>query len=1106
MSIPRNSAWADQTSGWRVPPVLQTCLILAVSAAGTLHAADDLSSIATPTFKQYCYGCHGKAAMAGLNLQQLTSQHSMADSFQHWERVAAAIEEKRMPPARLPQPTDEQRQQAVTWIRARLNEFAQKHAGDPGRVTVRRLTSGEYAYTIQDLTGLELRFDRDFASDSVGGEGFTNFGDVQFMEDANLERYLEAAKRVADHAVIGSGPLQFFDDPGKSGLELSAVSRIQKIYNAHGFRAVAGEGGKPYGLERYGKAFYAAWRYRHRVALGDGKATLASLAAREGLSARFVQHIWTVLHQPSPSYPTSEVVARWKKLPAPNRADGQQDAAVRAESDKVQQFVVDWPRWLFAAGELAAGGQGDERALLLTDASLQANTTQKLKFNLRKRGHKTARVYLSAVPVNPGAADKPVVIWRNPMVRFRGADRGLGTQQPLRALLDEATVNRLAFGKLPDGTVIGPQDFAMVSGGTMHFDVETPEKAGGLELQVEAELVPGPAGDAVLRCTLSDRDGAAAGAPVWALLGNPKGAGFQTWKANVLAFAAQLPQNSHGEPTPSDKDAIPAPFDNTYNQPERDHFHVKLKYYRTDKFLVDKMLDDATRAKLDQAWNDLLASFEYHDAFLRFVATRYKLDLKSVAELDAAQIAALPAEPRKYVQALHADHKAVFAAQKAAQPGQVEDAIRFASQAWRRPLSKTEEAGLRGFYAKLREDPKLDHPKAVKSLLARVLIAPAFLYRLEQPAQVASDKPLSNWELASRLSYFLWASVPDQELRRAAAASELTNPQQLERQVKRMLADPKARRLSTEFFGQWLGFYRFDQYRGVDTMRFPEFTDEVKAAMYDESVSFFEHVVRKDRPVRELLSANYTFLNKTLAKHYGIKKEIASTGQTELVEGANEFQRGGLLRLGAVLTATSAPLRTSPVKRGDWVLRRVLGTPTPPPPADAGSIPADDKSFGGMSVFERLEAHKRNPSCASCHTRIDPLGFPLERYDAVGRWRDQYADGKPIQDASALPDKTQIAGVDGLLGYLQTQEKQVLRTLSHKLLGYALGRTILLSDQPLVERLTTAGSDAHFSKLVTEIVSSRQFRHRREQDEAPPATTSENLAQPAVKNSGEGGL
>jgi hypothetical protein len=545
-----------------------------------------------------------------------------------------------------------------------------------------------------------------------------------------------------------------------------------------------------------------------------------------------------------------------------------------------------------------------------------------------------------------------------------------------------------------------------------------------------------------------------------------------------------------------------------YNVPEHDEFVVKVKYIRDDRFVVENIFDDAVRARLDQAWNDLYASFEYHDAYLRLLTNKFGVDLKGkgIVDLDGTQIDALPSELAKYVRPLRTHYEAVQKTQLSAQPGHVEDCIRFAAKAWRRPLSEQEKDNLRSFYVTSREAGKLDHDKAIRATLTRILIAPAFLYRLEQPTVASGVKPLSGSEMASRLSYFLWSSVPDAELERAANAGELVNPQNIERQVKRMLADAKARRLSTEFFGQWLGFYRFDQYSGVDPTRFPEFNDAVKSAMYDEAVSFFEHIIRKDRPVREMLFADYTFLNRTLAKHYGVQKEVASMEDPELVTGANSFQRGGLLRLGAVLTATSAPLRTSPVKRGDWLLRRVLGTPTPPPPADAGSIPADDKAFGGLTLFERLEAHKRNPTCASCHTRIDPLGFPLERYDAVGRWRNEYSDGKPVHDSSTTADQTHIAGVDGLLNYLKTQEKQILRTFANKLLGYALGRTITISDQPLIDRLTQAGGDANFSKLIAEIATSRQFRHRRGKEESL-ATESHTAEGSTVKNSNkEGGL
>ncbi len=1052
---------------------------------------------ATALLKQYCFNCHGNAASpaGGLSLTKLAAQPSMGAHFQQWEKVAAALEQKRMPPAKLPQPGEADRAQTASWIRAKLSESARVNAGDPGRVTVRRLTSGEYAYTVRDLIGFDLKFDSDFGSDAVGGEGFTNFGDVQFMQDAKLERYLEAAKRIADHAVIGAGRLSFYQDPGKSGFELSAINRIQAIYREHGFRAASGEGGRSFNLDRYGKAFYAAWRFQHRQALGLGAGvTLDQLGAQEGLPPTFLRHVWSIVTQPSSTYPTSEVVSRFQSLPSP--AAGQA-AKVRAQCEELEKFVVNWPRWLFGAGALAKGGDGDERALVLSDKAIAVKPSHIFKYRwLDRSKKKTTRVYLSVQSANPRATDQAVVIWHNPEVQFRKADRGPSNapEQPFMTRLDAPTIERLAFGKRPDGGPIEPGDFATTAGATLAIDIARPDDATAGEFTVEATLADGAAGDAVLRCTVADREDLTKGRPPgWVLLGRPDRAGVKTWKAGVLEFAGQLPQNSHGEPTPSDKDPIPAPYDNAIDKPERNFYHTSVKYYRDDQFLVENMLDHSTRVRLDLAWADLYSSFDYHDTILRFVSSRYKLNLQqNVAALTREQIEAMPAEPGQFAQVLRSEFEWMRNAQLTAQPGHIEDALRFAAKAWRRPLSAAEQDKLRSFYTKARETSKLDHTQAVRLLLARVLVSPAFLYRFEQQPLArasAGAKALTDWELASRLSYFLWSSAPDEELSRAARAGELVDPRQLERQTRRMLADPKARRLATEFFGQWLGFYRFDDYRGVDTGRYPEFTDEVKSAMYDEAVSFFEHIIRQDRPVTEMFSADYTFLNAPLAKHYGVKQAVTSKDRVEMVQGVAASQRGGLLRLGAVLTATSAPLRTSPVKRGDWVLRRVLGTPTPPPPADAGSIPADDKAFGGQSVHERLAAHQRNPTCAACHSKIDPLGFPLERYDAVGRWRDQYQDGQPIRDTGATADQTPIAGVDGLLGYLKTQESQVLKTFSQKLLGYALGRTMLVSDQPLIGTLSQSG-DTSFSTLIQQIVASRQFRYRREADVATPPAPS----------------
>ena len=1136
MRILRNRDFVKTPRYWKLALVILSGLLAASIAlnsrstifVGSAQEAEKSAESVNATIQQYCVQCHkGTAAKAGVNLAHLIEQPSMGENFQQWEKVATVLEQKTMPPKAMPQPSDEERAQAASWIRTTLRDYAKKHDGDPGHVTVRRLTSGEYAYAIKDLTGLDVDLGIDSSSDSVGGEGFTNFGDVQFMQDANLERYLSAAKLLADHAVIGSGPLEFYSDPGKTGFEMSAVARLKDMYSTYGIRTVSGEGGRPFGLERYGKALFTAWQYKHRASLGQATVTLKELAAREGIQPRFAEHIWKVMNMPALGYPTSEIVDRWRKLPAPTASNSKD---VRTGCDEIQKFMVTWPSWLFARGDVAAGGAGDESPLEFSDRTLNVKTTHRFAY-VRGGGRGPAqpgpaKIYLNVSTVNPAMGEKPVVIWRNLTVGFRAiaqrtqvkagesavvlaADaeaaanlrRGIlppGPRKTLKEIVSPETAQRLNFGKSPDGTAIGENDFA--SEGSVMFEIPMPETPMLMNMQIDAEL--GGNRDQVVRIVISDRaDGATRGQPTRTLIGDMASAGYKAFRKGVMEYATLLPPNSNSEPTPADKDPVPEPFDNTYNVPEHDEFVVKVKYIRDDRFFAENLIDAATRKRLDQAWNDLYASFEYHDNYLRLLAKHYGFDLKGVgiAKMDKAQIALLPVEMRKYVTPLRAHYDAVLAAQAAARPGHINDCLEFASRAWRRPLTEQEKLGLRAFYDKALTTEQ-DHRKAVRTLIARILVAPQFLYKVEEsgigsrvsglPDSTAArsnfaslpatpeTKPLTNWEMASRLSFFLWSSIPDTELRRAATAGELTEPAGIQKQVKRMLADAKARRLATEFFGQWLGFYHFDQHKGVDTARFPEFTDDVKDAMYDEAVSFFEYVVRKDRPLNDLLFADYTFLNKDLAKFYGVQKDVKSKDQVELVQGANAFNRGGLLRLGAVLTVTSAPLRTSPVKRGDWILRRILGTPVPPPPADAGSLPADDKQFGGLSLKAKLEQHKRNATCANCHLRIDPLGFSLEHFDSTGRWRDKYTDGKIIEDSAALADKTEIAGVDGLLRYLKNKDSQVRKTLSYKLVGFALGRTVSASDQALIERMTAKGGEATFAQLTTEIATSKQFRNR----------------------------
>jgi len=542
--------------------LVQGVLAAVVVSSGS-GAAQTLPSPAAQLLGKHCMQCHGKAASGGVNLELMTADRSPANHFQQWRKVAAVLEEKRMPPPAAPQPTEASRQLAVRGIQRYMGEIAARNAGDPGKVTMRRLTGGEYNYSIQDLTGLDLKLDRDFEGDSAGGEGFTNFGDVQFVGDASLERYLRAAKTVASHAVIGAGPLQFYSDPGKSGMELSAIHRIQGIYTRYGFRAASAEGGKPYGLDRYSKALYAAWRYKHRGALGESNLPLEKIGEREGLTPRFTQHIWKVVNQSSPGYPSSEVVSRWKALPAPSAATREQTAkTARAQCQEIQHYLVEWPRWLFGAGGAAEGGQGDERALVLTDESVQAKGSERLRFGLRVRGQKTAVAYLSTASLNPNSKDAAYAVWKNASIRFRSMNRAAGQSVPLDTVVSQSAKDKLKFGKSPGGE-IGAHDFALAGGESAAVEITVPEGTGFVEFQVEATIVPGPAGDAVLRCTLNDRAEIAQGRPVSVILGSADAAGYKTWKTAVLEFARDMPQTSHGEPTPADRDPIPLPQSST---------------------------------------------------------------------------------------------------------------------------------------------------------------------------------------------------------------------------------------------------------------------------------------------------------------------------------------------------------------------------------------------------------------------------------------------------------------------------------------------------------------------------------------------------------------
>ena len=1079
---PRARRRSGLRSGW---PVVCLTLLVLRSVAPVFSAENTFVTEAVPLLDEFCFGCHGERDPdAHLSLAKLAGRPDFASDFRAWRKVLDKLERHQMPPSGEDQPSDTERRQLIDSVRTSLRQSAERHAEDPGPVVLRRLTAAEYGYTIKDLTGLDLDLDRGFVSDAAGGEGFVNVGLVQFMQETTLERYLEAARQVAQHAMIGSGPLLFFQDPGNTGFELSAIARIRAIYRAHGFQSGSGEGGEAFGLDLYPRSLYTAWRYRHREKLGLGSATLADIALTEGVSARFAEYIHAAVTAGTSSFPTAKILAQWHGLPVPDDGDPATQRRAREQCDRIHQLVQRW-QTRFGQNPFAK-----EESPVLAGDSFDVQRTRSFEMSVNwPEGTTHAQLRIRVAPASGDGNPRAVIIWREPTIQFNTLDLRRQPPVPLKSVVSADDVARLRFGEHTGGGNVAAQDFVTV--GTAEdttFEIPVPRGTTFARLTVTSELDVEHGDDCFVRITIAQREETDQGKQVSGLLANQDSPKFASWKKDVLEFARIFPQFSQREPTPSDRDPIPAPFDSSYSNLERDYFHYKVKYHRDDDFLVENVLDDATRKRLGDAWNDLQGSFEYHDAYLGFIAEKFELDFegRGIEALSIAEIETLASEPRKLIGGLHRSFGAVQAALLAAEAGHIADVVQFASRAWRRPVENSEADRLRAFYTQLRQEPEVDHREAVRTLLTRVLVAPEFLYRAEGGLTTSDSEHsdsaivLSDWELASRLSYFLWSSLPDPELRRAAAVGELRDPDALVRHARRMLRDPKARRMATEFFGQWFGFYQFDRYRGVDPERFSEFTESLQAAMHDEAVSFFEYIVRHDRPVSEILFADYTFLNRELAAHFGVESNQLVSDQHERVTDVRSAHRGGLLGLGAVLTVTSAPLRTSPVKRGDWILRRVLGTPVPPPPADAGSIPADDVLGDGLTVRQRLEAHRQQSSCRNCHARIDPFGFALEHYDAIGRWRDAYRDGQPIETSGTLRDGTLIQGTAGLRTYLRDNVDQFHRTLATKLVGYSMGRGESIADALLIDRMIEAArGGARFSSLVERVVTSRQFRYRR---------------------------
>lgn len=974
----------------------------------------------------YCLDCHNKEKPRGdFDLSPYNSSESVTKDFQRWELVLEKLEAGEMPPKKAKRhPTPAQSREVVVWIQELKTHEAKLHAGDPGPVLARRLSNAEYDYSIRDLTGVDLRPTREFPVDSANQEGFDNSGESLAMSPALLKKYLAAAREVSQHAVLtldginfASHPMMVHTDRDKYG-----TLRIVDFYR-----------NQPTDLADY---FAAAWRYQNRAALGNPRARLADIAAEAKVSPKYLATVWETLNTSEEAGPISNLQTQWRALPAQQR--GKPAVNVRQGCESMRIFVV----------------------------------------TLREK-IKPVVPNLSAPGLNPSA--QALVLWKN---RQWAANRR--TYDPARLQIDGALKPANEKGARPD------------SYNAIKLKKKVPE--------VDPDLFV--SSDPALRAKCE--------------------AAFARFAA-VFPDAFYVQERGRSFVDPEEEKA-----NGNVGRLLSAGLHNQTGYFRDDGPLYDMILDAAGRRELDRLWDEFnmiasvpqrmhqsLVYFErtdsrfLNDAEFDFARAEDKdctseVKVKKLAKLyyekavrDGATGPALAAI-KEHFERTWLEISRAEKMERDSEPKNLEALVRFAQKAYRRPLTVTERDDLLAFYRTLRNQDGLTHDDAIRDCLASVLMSPNFCYRIDlveaagkaqpgfsvqasRPAKAKSaaphaSLPLSDYALASRLSYFLWSSAPDEALLARAATGDLHQPRVIAAEARRMLKDEKTRGLAVEFGGHWLDFRRFEEHNAVDRARFPAFDDQLRQAMFEEPVRFIQDVAQADRSVLEFLDARHTFVNPVLAKHYGLVIPSIASNRWVRVEEAREVGRGGLLPMSVFLTANSPGLRTSPVKRGNWVARRILGERIPPPPATVPELPADESKLGELTLRETLAKHRADPNCASCHQRFDSLGLVFEGFGPVGERRTLDLGDRPSDTRAIFPGGSEGSGVEGLRAYIRThRQEDFLDNLCRKLLAYALGRSLLLSDEITVRdmRAKLNANGQKFGSLVESIVTSPQFLNKR---------------------------
>jgi len=1081
------------------------CAIVLSLAGASCAAADDaFDRQVAPFLKNYCFECHNRTKSEGaLDLTRYGSAASAASDFRQWEHVLTFVRKGEMPPETAKQPTADERAALLKTLEGLLAERARDLAGDPGVVLPRRLSNAEYDYTIRDLTGVDLRPAAAFPVDPASGEGFSNTGEALVMSPNLFNKYYAAAQFTADHVVFAPTGFRFASYPVTTFADKLKYfeQALLEFYAEHDVR--------------YESYLAAAWSYRHRPESRQS-ATIETWAGEHRLSPKYLARLWSILDDPIPDDPfLGSVRRRFETLPPP-AAGGSlaaPDREIAATAARIRHLST-----TLCARETQAivsnAGNGPvqhverrkktalERDVLAADAFTDR---RRLHVELRKpAGGAVAKIVFQAEEVAPALGVSNILLGD-----MNFSERQVGAYRPddkanrsLRDLLLRHAPDewkRLRPGVHLQGLPIGP-DTVVVSGGTLEITVpaaafaDKPVVRFFAEATFDREHSGGPAA----WIGLSDRPPAAD--ELTALLVDPNDPQVVAWRTAAEKFCATFPNRF-------------VYVDDTRGLSAG--FHLVEGVFRDDRPLCKLVLGDEENRELDRLWEELyfgsgmiekmLRGFVFFERSERNFLKHPDFDPFKEEDPDLVRDEKLARFEQAYLDrsgvrpddsGLAANPIHLFFADirrglnerashlAASEPIYLRQLLEFAARAWRRPLTEPERARLTQFYKSAAADPELGVEQAVRGVLTSLLVSPHFCFRVDVPPAGDTVRPLADLALASRLSYLLWSSMPDAELLALAEAGKLSDEAALRRQVDRMRQDPRVAGMALEFFGPWLRYRDFLSAESVDRTVFPAFDDALKAAMFEEPTRLATHLLRNDLPVTDMLYGDATLVNRPLAAHYGVTYRDGSD-EWQVVDGMLSRGRGGVLGMAVFLTAHSQPARTSPVKRGFWVVHEILGEHIPPPPPDVAVLPAKETGTDGKTVRQLLAMHTEERACARCHNRFDSIGLAMEGFDPIGKSRTKDLAGRTVDDHVRLPDGTEARGVPQYLRYLETSRNdEFVRTLCRKFLGYALGRSIEISDHELLERMQAdlRRNEYRFGSLVETVVLSPQFRNQRCRD------------------------